>query len=149
MERKEIIQGLNNLLTKNYDAEKGYAECRKKIKTPVLSALFNQKAIQRYDFGHEIKDLISSLDGQPDKSTSVEGTLHRLWLDARVLMSNEKEEAILEEIERGEEKALEEYNQFLRTKDLPRNIRMVITHQRNQIARALDRIEILEDVYDN
>ena len=149
MDNSKLIEALNDLLEKTYDAEKGYIESRENTNSSTLKVLFNQKVAQRYHFGHEIKDLIRDLGGKPEKGGSVEGFLHRTWLDFKSMMSMSNDEEILEEIQKGEEAALEEYNEFLKEHDMPKNVRSVISKQRDQIARAHDRAEILEEVYED
>lgn len=132
----------------NYNGEKGYNECSERTNSLVLSALFNQKANQRYHFGHEIKDLILEFGEQPTKGGTTTGKLHRLWLDIKAILSTDQEEKILEEIERGDGQALEDYNRFLNENELPQKVRMIISRQRDQIKSTLHNIERLEEIYD-
>lgn len=148
MNESKIINGLNDLLAKNYDAEKGYLSAAEETKMPVHAALFRGKASQRYDYGHQIKDILREMEGDIDKGTSVMGDLHRAWFNFRHFLSFDKEESLLEEIERGEEASLEEYNEFLKNKELPHSIRRIITAQKNGIARSLNKMEELEEAID-
>ena len=145
----EIIEGLNDLLTKNYDSEAGYKNALENTESLNLKAFFRTRADQRYEFGHEIKELIKSLGGTPQKGTSLAGDVHRVWIDFKTALSFEKEESILEECERGEEYCLEEYDEFLSEHTLPSDVRNVIVDQRNKVANSIKRVEELEEVVDN
>jgi uncharacterized protein (TIGR02284 family) len=148
MNNSKIVEGLNELLAKNYDAEKGFKEVANKTDSAALATLFRVKASQRYDFGHDIKNMISSLGGEVSKGTSTLGDMHRAWINFKTIFSLNKEESILNEIETGEEAAIREYNKFLENRDLPEFVRIKITSQRNAIKRTLKRVEVLEEVYE-
>lgn len=49
----KIISKLNELLEKNYDAEKGYKKAAEDIKNAQLQDFLQSHSQQRYDFGHE------------------------------------------------------------------------------------------------
>ncbi|WP_235297366.1 ferritin-like domain-containing protein [Portibacter marinus] len=148
MNESKIIDGLNDLLAKNYDAEKGFMKAADETENRVLAALYREKASQRYTFGHQIKDILREMGGEIDKGTSTLGDMHRAWMNFKKFFSFDKEEAILEEIENGEEAAVKEYNEFLEISDLPHSIRRIITAQRNAIQKTLDKVEQLEETYD-
>ena len=59
MDNEKIVNILNELLTKNYDAERGYKEAAEKVQNISLKGYFENQSKNRYDFGHEIKSLIS------------------------------------------------------------------------------------------
>lgn len=52
---EEMSNKLNDLLEKNYDAEKGYKKAAEKVENTELQQFFNEQAQKRYDFGHELK----------------------------------------------------------------------------------------------
>jgi len=144
----EVIDGLNGLLTKNYDSEAGYKNALSNSSSPTLKSFFKKKVDQRYQFGHEIKELIKGLGGVPEKGTSVPGSIHRTWIDFKTALSFDNEEAILEECERGESYCLEQYNDFLNNNALTAEVRAAITSQRDKVASALRKVDALEDVVD-
>ena len=108
MDNDKVVSLLNELLTKNYDAEKGYKEVGEKIEHVSLKSYFENQAQNRYDFGHQIKALISKYGGEPDKGTSITGDLHRFWISIRDAFTN-GDKAIYAEAIRGEEAFSEEY----------------------------------------
>ena len=145
MDTKRIVEGLNDLLAKNYDAEKGFKEAAEKTENPVFKSLYRNKSSQRYSFGHEIKEMINEMNGEVDKGTSVAGDAHRAWMNFRNFFSNNNEESLLEEIERGEQAALKDYDQFLNMEEnMPHRVKSAISRQRNSVARTLNKMEALE-----
>ena len=148
MDNTQLINGLNKLLTKNYDSEQGFKKACENVQIPNLKSYFTGRSQKRNEFGHEIKVEIQSLGGTPDKGTSVTSDMHRAWIDFRSVLNMDNEEAILEECERGEESCLAEYDEFLRTYSaMPMSTRNKIQNQRNIIANTLRNVERLEKTY--
>lgn len=140
------VKSLNKLITTLYDGENGYKESAKNVENTALKTRFLNLAQQRYDFGHAIKPFIKQLGGTVDKGGSLSGDLHRVWMDIKSTVSTQDEEAILEEIVRGEEVALKAYNEVLEQTDLPAAARETITEQRNKIQAVTADMRRLETV---
>lgn len=145
MNESKIINGLNDLLAKNYDSERGYETAAEKTNNQVLAAYFRGKASNRYTYGHQIKDIIREMGGDIDKGTSISGDLHNTWINVKAFFTGNSDESILDEVETGEEACVEEYDTFLQNPELPDSIRRIISYQRENIARALRKAERLED----
>ncbi|SDR73540.1 conserved hypothetical protein [Gillisia sp. Hel1_33_143] len=141
---EDVANKLNSLLEKNYDSEKGYQMAAENVKNPQLKEFFNQRAKERYDFGHELKSEIKSFGQEPDKGTSLKGDIHRGWMDIKTSLSSDNEEAVLEEAIRGEKAAVEEYNEVLKSEEIPSSTGNVLMKQRNSITDALNKVKSLE-----
>lgn len=141
---KEVSNKLNDLLEKNYDAEKGYQFSAENVKNPSLRSFFSERAKERYNFGHELKSEITDLGEKPDKGSSLKGDIHRSWMNLKATFSSDKEEAILEEAIRGEEAAVEEYTEVLEDENIPPSTANLLMKQRNAITSALNKLKTLE-----
>lgn len=142
----EMSNKLNELLESTYDAEKGFKQAAEKVDNKTIKQFFMDRAKQRYDFGHELKAEIKAFGQSPEKGGSAKGTLHRSWVDFKSLFSNNNEEAILEEVNRGEKEAIETYNDILHDKDfvLPPSTESLLMKQRNAIRETLETANIFE-----
>lgn len=143
MENDKVVSVLNDLLTKNYDAEKGYQETSEKTENIALKAYFDHQAKNRYDFGHEIKSLISKYGGEPDKGTSIAGDLHRTWISIRDAFTN-GDQAIYDECIRGEESFSTEYGEILVDEVLPQDVRDLVRKQKESVDKALSSLRVME-----
>lgn len=141
---EKAVELLNDLLEKNYDAEKGYKKAAEDTKASSLKEFCRDYASQRYNFGHEIKDEIRRLGGEPDKGTSVAGNLHRTWIDIKTALSSDKDESVVEECIRGERAALEDYEDVLGNSALPSSSRELVQRQHDQIQSAMNRLNQIE-----
>jgi len=132
---EEVSKSLNELLEKNYDAEKGYKDAAERVENASMRDFLQQQAQDRYDFGHELKDEIKNFGEEPDKGGSVKGAIHRNWMDLKAAVSSDSNEKVMEEVQRGEQSAIEEYDDILK-KDLPPTTTSILNRQRNKIAKA-------------
>ncbi len=144
---KEIAHAVNDLITVNYDGERGYKEAAEDVKDARLKSWFREYAQQRYDFGHELKGELSQLGEAPDKGTSVAADIHRIWIDLKAAVAGNDETAVLNEVIRGEENAIERYDKVLGHNALPATTRTVVARQRNQIQAAHGKIQDLKNTF--
>jgi len=142
----EMSNKLNELLERTYDAEKGFKQAAEKVDNKTIKQFFMDRAKQRYDFGHELKAEIKAFGQSPEKGGSTKGTLHRSWIDFKSLFSTNNEEAMLEEVNRGEKEAIATYNDILHDKDfvLPPSTESLLMKQRNAIRETLETANIFE-----
>lgn len=143
---EEVGDKLNTLLERTYDAEKGFKKAAENVKDTNLKSYFERKARERYDFGHQLKAEIKSFGQDTEKGGSAAGTAHRAWMDVKALFSSDDEESMLEEAIRGEEKALDDYDDILNETSLPLSTKNLLEEQRAQIAEGLANIKELEDL---
>ena len=137
---------LNKLLEKTYDAEKGYQKAAENTENVVLKTFFNKKSKQRYNFGHELKDEITSFGQKIEKKGSIAGAAHRTWMDFKALISSNDSEAMIEEAIRGEKSSIEEYNDVLSETSLPTSTATLLKKQKNQIELDLSTEKIMEKI---
>nr|WP_298994781.1 PA2169 family four-helix-bundle protein [uncultured Allomuricauda sp.] len=142
----EISNKLNELLERTYDAEKGFKQVAEKANNGIITEFFEKRAKQRYNFGQELKKEIKAFGQDPDKGGSTSGTLHRTWINFRALFITNNDEAMLEEVRRGEKEAIETYNDIINDKDfiLPPSTENLLMRQRNMIRETLETADLYE-----
>tara|TARA_R110000868_G_scaffold121404_3_gene322061 strand:- start:158 stop:607 length:450 start_codon:yes stop_codon:yes gene_type:complete len=143
---EKISNKLNELLIKNYDAEKGYLNASENVESPSLKIFFKRRATERSEFAKEIKTEILRYGKEPKDSGSFKGTLHRNWMSLKSLFSTNDEEAILEEAIKGEEASLEEYENILKDRNMPPTIDSMLIKQKNAIQAAINTEKVHEEL---
>ncbi|SFC85584.1 ferritin-like domain-containing protein [Algibacter pectinivorans] len=143
---EEISSKLNELLVKNYDAEKGYLNAAENVESPTLKIFFKRRASERSEFAKNLRTEILRYGQIPEDSGSFKGAMHRNWMSLKSLFSSNDEEAILQEAIRGEEASLEEYNEILKEKTLPPTIDSMLLKQRNEIQAAINLEKVHEEL---
>lgn len=147
MTNEETTQQLNDLLTRAYDAEKGYKLAADRVEDPVISTKLIEKSQARYDFGHQIKSLITTHGGSPDKGDSVSSKAHRGWIKVKDTLTSSNPEEIVEECIRGEEVAVEDYTEALKH-TFPNDVSTVLSRHLATIQADLADLRTLEAALD-
>jgi uncharacterized protein (TIGR02284 family) len=88
---------------------------------------------------------VRRLGGDPEKSGSVAGSLHRGWMNITAAVTGGDDAAILSAAESGEDSAKHSYEDALQTASLPANVRAVIERQFTRVKEAHDRVRQLRD----
>ena len=94
---EKVSNQLNELLEKNYDAEKGYLNAAENVDSTRLKIFFKNRASERSEFAKNLRIEILSYGQIPENSGTFTGSMHRNWMSLKSLFSSNDEEAILEE----------------------------------------------------
>ncbi len=143
---EKLVDNLQELLEKNYDAQKGFAKAMEDAKNPRLKTFLQQQAAQRSRFTNELTQEIRNLNEEPKDSGSFTGDLHRTWIDIKSALSGNEDEAVLEECIRGEKASWDEYSNKLEDENFPPNISNVIQKQASEIHNTISKVKTLEDL---
>lgn len=134
--RGEVLDQLNKLLTRSHDAEKGYQEAADNVKDNELKSLFLAQSRQRGEFAAEIDREIRALGGEPDNGTSLAADLHRAWINIKSTVASNDNKATVQECQRGDQDALENYTAVLQETDLVASTRELLLRQKQSIDSA-------------
>ena len=143
---KDTVNVLQSILEKNYDAEKGYTKAMTDAKTPALKGFLKQQAAQRSRFATSIDQQLRQLNETPKESGSTTGTLHRAWIDIKSSLTGNDDEAVLNEVIRGEKASVEEYQEVLKNNTLSPEITHELQSQLGDIQGTLNKVKRLEDI---
>ena len=143
---EKISNQLNELLEKNYDAEKGYINSANNVESTRLKTFFKNRAAERSQFAKEIRTEILSYGQIPEDSGSFKGTMHRNWMSLKSLFSSNDEEAILEEAIRGEKASYDEYCEILNENEFAPTTEKMLDKQKQQIQAAINSLKVHEEL---
>ncbi|MDQ6618304.1 MAG: PA2169 family four-helix-bundle protein [Pseudomonadota bacterium] len=142
----DAISLLNELIETSKDGEQGFLKSARDTRTTELTALFTQCAQRCADGARELQALVTQLGGDPEKSGSTTAALHRGWINVKEAVSSRDDKAILEEVERGEDYAKEQYRKALE-QDLPANAMTVVQRQYQGVVANHDKVRALREKY--
>ena len=101
--------------------------------------------MQRSRFAGELQGEVVKLgEPEPEKSSSVAGSMHRAWMNVKSAVTNRDRRAILAECERGEDAAVDAYKDAMK-KELPAPIHEIVSRQSSEVKSAHDKIRALRD----
>ncbi|MBX8487229.1 PA2169 family four-helix-bundle protein [Pseudomonas cichorii] len=145
---KESIDLLNDLIETSKDGQKGFETSAEDLKNPLLKSFFQTRASECGVAVSELQAEVRSLGGEPETSSSAAGSLHRVWVDLKAALTGQSDEAILNEVERGEDHALAAYKKALekaQEKSLPANVVALVRKQLDGTQRNHDKVKSLRD----
>jgi len=142
---KEHAEALQVLLQKNYDAEKGFKKAITKTENDSLKEFLKRQAVKHNRFATELDREIRSLNEHPKEEGSFTGKLSRAWMDIKVAVSGNQDEAILEECVRGEKDSAKEYEEALDENNFPPHLEEVLKKQLSDIKTMIAEVKSMED----
>ncbi|MEO9571220.1 MAG: PA2169 family four-helix-bundle protein [Polaribacter sp.] len=143
---EKISNKLNELLEKNYDAEKGYLNSAENVDSTTLKIFFKRRASERSQFAKDLRTEILSYGQIPEDNGSFKGTMHRNWMSLKSLFSSNNEEAILEEAIRGEKASFDEYEEILKEDSFAPSTRKMLEQQKQKIQAAINTLIVEEEL---
>lgn len=141
---KETVSVVSHLIERCKDGEKGYRTASEDVHDQDLKTLFRDYSLQRDMMITELQDQLHHMGQVQDESGSLEGTIHRSWIDLSSAIISRDRKRVLSECERGEDYAVAAYEKALKA-DLPAGIRTVVEKQYHQVKEAHDQIRKLRD----
>lgn len=136
---KETISVLNDLIETCNNGVKGFRTAADSVTDKRAKAVFSTRAAEIEKASHELAAEVRKLGGDPEKSGTAAGAVHRGWLDLKAAVTGGDDGGILTECARGEDHAIKTYDSALK-KDLPAEARAMIERQRNGAIANLDTV---------
>lgn len=137
MKNDHAIRTLGELIDINREGEEEYRICARRASDASVRRLFIVRARQCADAAQELRRLVRQLGGGQGVGTA--GTAQRNRADPQDAQARD-DDALLEECERGEDRALEIYRNALDDQHLPDFVRQVVLRQFESVMSSRDRI---------
>jgi uncharacterized protein (TIGR02284 family) len=141
----KAVSVLNNLIETTKDGEKGFKEAAEGLKSADIKAKFLEYSRERAQMAAELQAEVRRLGGDPDKSGSMSGSLHRGWLNLKAALTGHDDHAIVSEAERGEDVAKGAFEDALKGSDLSGSALALVQQQAARVRRVHDEVRDLRD----
>ena len=145
MDRDDVISTLNDLVETSKDGEEGFRTCADNVKNPTLRTFFLEKAERCREGAAQLQQIVREMGGDPERSSSMAGAMHRFWVSIRSTLAGMDDHAILAECERGEDAAKTSYENALK-ENLPGDVRMVVERQYREVVANHNRVKELRNI---
>ena len=140
MNNEQVLDKLQYLLGTLRDGEKGFADAAEHATNPQLRSLFSERSAQRASMAAEIEAKIGTLGDRPREGGSVGAALHRTWLNVRDAVTGRDDYQVVAECERGEDVAVDNFQDVLKEADLPADVRSLVEGQYAKVQQSHDQI---------
>ena len=144
MTNDKAVSVLNNLIETCKDGEKGFKAAADGLKSSSIKAKFLEYSRERGQMASELQAEVRRLGGDPDKSGSVSGSVHRGWLDLKAALTGHDDHAVVAEAERGEDVAKGVYENALK-ESLPTSAQTLVQQQAVKVRRVHDDVKAIRD----
>jgi uncharacterized protein (TIGR02284 family) len=138
----KLVDLLNDLLEICYDGLEGFRTVTSTVTSPDAIMLFQSRAQRLDEAAAELYTEIRQHGGQPVDHGHSEALVHRGWIHLRAAMAARTDDAVLAEVERGEEEAARRYRKAL-NHDLPEDIHDLLADQLAAIEQSLASVKAL------
>jgi uncharacterized protein (TIGR02284 family) len=133
---------VNDLLHVLADGREGFSKAAEGVQDPNLRALFSHYASERAQMAEELLRFTPA--DREEKKSTISGAMHRGWIELKSVLTSGDDHAILAECERGEDHAVEAFNNALK-QELPRGIRQKVQSQATRVLDAHNKVRELRD----
>jgi uncharacterized protein (TIGR02284 family) len=138
----EVVLILNDLIATCVDGASGFRTAAEAIDRPEARVMLTDRARRIEQSKIELSELVRRLGSVPVEHGHAAAGLHRGWINLRSVVATLGDDAILDEVERGEEIAVKHYRDALNA-DLPADVRMVVQAQARGAEMNLTRVQAL------
>jgi uncharacterized protein (TIGR02284 family) len=142
---RDDIATLNTLTTTLIDSVNGFEDAAANIEgSSRLQQLFRERASERRQVAEELRGEIARLGGNPDDDGSFLGKTHQRFLDLKAAVTGRDEQAIINEVERGEDYLKEKFETALESGNLSGESRSIVERAYQSVRSGHDQVSQLK-----
>lgn len=147
-ETSHDIRTLNGLIATTIDSVDGYRESAKNIEDPSLADRFTAAAGERSSVAENLRAEVRRLGGNPEDDGTILAAGHRAFLDLKAAVTGRDREAVLNEVERGEDHLKAKYEDALKDEGLAPEVRATIERAYQSVRQGHDTMSTLKNTLD-
>ena len=117
-ETSHDISTLNGLIATTLDSVDGYNEAAKDIENSRYGQMFTARASERRQVVTALQGEVSRLGGSPEDDGTMLAGAHRAFLGLKAAVTGQDDQAIVNEVERGEDHIKAKFESALQDNDL-------------------------------
>lgn len=120
------ISTLNTLIATTTDSINGYENSAEEVRNARFQEIFRQRATDRQRVVSKLRDEVRRLGGEPEEGGSFLGKAHQRFEDLKSAITGGDDQAIINEVERGEDYLKEKFEAALNGGTLSGESRSVV-----------------------
>ena len=143
--RSDEITTLNTLTATLIDSVTGFEDAAANIEgSSRLQQLFRERASERRRVVEDLRSEVRRLGGNPEDDGSFLGKAHQRFLDLKAVIAGRDEQAIINEVERGEDYLKEKFETALSSGSLSGESRAVVERAYQSVRSGHDQVSALK-----
>ena len=144
MDNKDQITTLNTLTATLIDSVTGYEDAASNSDAGRFQQLSRERASERSRVVEDLRAEVRRLGGDPEDDGSFLGKSHQRFLDLKAAITGRDEQAIINEVERGEDYLKEKFETALNSDALTGESRAVVERAYQSVRSGHDQISQLK-----
>ena len=142
MNYRYTIVTLAELLAVTREGEDGFITCAAHAQGDAIRKIFAGRALRHASAATQLRELIEQLGGDPAVRAKLPGASRRGWINLQAALTQNDDDALIDECEHGDDHALEVYRNAL-DDHLPEDVRQVVLRQFEELMDDHDQIRFL------
>ena len=147
-ERNEQTTTLNTLIATLIDSINGYEDAAANSEGGKFQELFRSRASERQQVVEDLRAEVRRLGGNPEDDGSFMGKTHQRFLDLKAAITGRDDQAIINEVERGEDYLKEKFETALNSDELTGDSRAVVEKAYQSVRAGHDQMSQLKHSLD-
>ena len=143
-ETNHDIRTLNSLIATTIDSIDGYEESAKAVDTGRFAELFRARANERRQVAGQFRGEVTRLGGNPEDDGTLLAGAHRVFLDLKAAVATRDDEAVIAEVERGEDHIKSKFEEALKDDKLSPETRAAVESAFQSVKTGHDQMSALK-----
>ena len=139
---------LNTLIGTLIDSIQGYQKAAADTSNARFAEMFNARAQERQQVLTTLQAAVARLGGNPEDDGTTAGAIHRGWINLKEAVLGNDDEAIVNEVERGEDYLKAKFKAALDNIDLPEEARAAVLEAWTSVKAGHDEMSALKHAID-
>ena len=131
---------LNSLIKTLNDSIQGYQESAKDIGNQRFATMFQERAQERQQVVTKLQAEVARLGGDPNDGGSLLGAAHHAFVNLKSAITGKDDEAILAEVQRGEEYLRDKFDTALAEGGISAASRSVVEQAAQSVRQGADQV---------
>ncbi len=125
-DKNHDIKILNGLIATTIDSVDGYRASAEAVDNTRYAQKFTERATERSSVAEQLRAEVRRLGGEPEDDGTLLAGAHRAFLNLKSVVVTRDDQAIVNEVERGEDHIKAKYEEALQDNDLSPSTRSLI-----------------------
>ena len=138
------ISTLNTLIATTIDSINGYENSAKDVENDRFREIFRERASERQRVVEDLRAEVRRLGGNPEDDGSFMGKTHQRFEDLKAAITGQDEQAVINEVERGEDYLKEKWQAALQSGDLNGETHDLVERLYQQVKSGHDQMSALK-----
>lgn len=138
------IETVNDLIKTTIDSVDGYRTAAEDADSRQFQSIFFERANERQQVADELRQHVRSLGGDPQDDGSILAGAHRTFLNLRDAVTGSDDEAVIAEVERGEDHIKAKFEAALEDSNLGTETRTLISQCYESVKSGHDQMRDLK-----